>query len=92
MKPSLPVAVVTAACQPLTPGRLRLSPTSTQATRERATCNESFSSARQQINPGSESDTYCVPNSSAGGWKYKGLPFSRVYGEELAEGNTEDKH
>lgn len=36
-----------------------------------------------QIKVGSESSTYCVPKSSAGGWKCKGLPFSREYGEEL---------
>lgn len=30
-----------------------------------------------------KSGTYCVPKSSAGGWKCRGHPFSREYGEEL---------
>lgn len=38
-----------------------------------------------QIKVGSENSTYCVPKSSAGGCKCKGLPFSREYGEELVE-------
>lgn len=37
------------------------------------------------IKLGSKNSTYCVPNSNTGGWKCKGLPFSREYGEELVE-------
>lgn len=35
-------------------------------------------------------NTYCVPKSSAGGWKCRGLPLSREYEDALVERRTGD--